>query len=257
MTGAVRAGLTIVILSLSLPASAEDPQSYIDRGVQFLDAGHLEDARAAFAQAQQLAPDKANPYRLLGIVDARLGRCTDAVKELTAFIDRVTPGDPRVREAITIRDRCKEELSPKLGTLVVETTPASAEVRLDDANGQVVGTTPYRNDALAVGSHVVYISSSGYKSISRGLSVAQNETVRLELTLEAEPTPAVVEKAPAPPIAVAAPAPQPVGKKRSRKWIAAVVASVVAVAVLGIGLGVGLSPPSTPTGTLGPPIQLR
>ena len=51
--------------------------------------------------------------------------------ELEIFLGKVQPDDPRTSEAVVLRDRCKEELQPKLGTLVVESEPSGAEVRLE------------------------------------------------------------------------------------------------------------------------------
>jgi Flp pilus assembly protein TadD len=58
----------------------------IDRGMALYKAGDLASARSAFSEAQRLAPDKANPYRLLGLVDARLGHCTEAAPEIETFL---------------------------------------------------------------------------------------------------------------------------------------------------------------------------
>lgn len=235
------------VLAAGSVARADDPQSWVDRGTQLLDAGSLEEARAAFAHARELAPDRANPYRLLGIVDARLGRCADAIGELDTFLARVQPGDPRVREVVTIRDRCKEDIQPKVGTLVVESTPAGATVRLDEAAAAPVGETPYRNAALPAGAHVVYLSRPGYKPVVRAVSVGRSETVRLELSLEAE---AAVPVASVPEAAVrttqaATTAASPA--RKPRYWIIGVAVGAAVAGALAVGLGVGLS--ARPSGT--------
>src|SRR5687767_4119857 len=100
------------------PADVDaEAQRLLTKGVRLMDSGHLEDARVEFDKVQKLAPDKANPYRLLGVVDFRLGRCKEALQELDAFLAKVGPNDRRVTEVVSMRDKCKEDLAPKVGTL--------------------------------------------------------------------------------------------------------------------------------------------
>jgi hypothetical protein len=224
--------------------SASDALQLLDRGIALFQAGDLPAAREAFVKARELVPDKANPYRWLGLVDARAGRCKEAVEELDTFIGRVPPGDPRTVEAITIRDRCKEELQPKVGTLVIESTPTGAEVLLDDLDRAPVGTTPYRNDALTVGSHLLALRKPGHRQLTKSITLGRGETIRLDLSLTPEAAPVAVTPVPAPvPAAntLTAPAPEPAPKKSNKIAIAVgVTVGVVAAAALGIGLGIGL-----------------
>jgi hypothetical protein len=241
-----------VLLLLTGLARADDVSTALgelDRGVALFQSGDLTAARAAFARARDLVPDKANPYRWLGLVDARLGRCAEAIQELDEFVRRVPTNDTRAVEAITIRDRCKEELQPKVGTLVIESTPPGAEVHLDEPEAPA-GVTPYRNDAVPVGSHVVYLHKPGYRALEKSVRVGRNETVRLDLALSAEPTPSP-SPSPSPSVVLTPPSTQPpaptVEKRKSKLWIIGVVAGAVAVAGLGVGLGIGLSGHSNET----------
>ena len=80
-------------LLLSLLASSAAAQTanetralrFIEAGYALLNAGDLDGARATFIKARDLVPDKANPYRWLGIVEARLGRCADALISFDEF----------------------------------------------------------------------------------------------------------------------------------------------------------------------------
>src|SRR5438132_9838649 len=94
-----------------------------ESGIRLFYAGKLAEARAAFEEAHRLAPDKANPYRWLGLTEARLGDCASAIRDLDAFLKVIPPRDARSPEAVTVRDRCKADLQPQLGSLSVETTP--------------------------------------------------------------------------------------------------------------------------------------
>src|SRR5262249_58361569 len=104
----------------------------LDEGIKQFNNGELQEARDAFSRARELVPDKANPYRWLGLVDARMGRCDEAIKELEIFLQKVPPNDQRVAEAVTLRDRCRENMQPRTGGLEVTTRPGGAEVRLED-----------------------------------------------------------------------------------------------------------------------------
>src|SRR5262249_14838729 len=134
------------------------------------------EARAAFERARSLLPDKPNAYRWLGLTDARLGRCQDAVANLDSFLGRVPSTDPRVAEVQMVRERCQEELHPKGGTLVIESTPSGAEVTIDDRGGPSLGRTPYRVTALAMGTHKVRLRKPGYADLEKTVQLGQGET---------------------------------------------------------------------------------
>jgi hypothetical protein len=180
------------------PATPEEMQAgkLIERGAALFTSGRVTEARALFQQAHKLVPEKANPWRWMGMSDARLGKCTAAVEELEGFLERVPPRDPRVAEAVTIRDRCREELGPTSGTLVIESTPTGAEVEITGAGekARVAGRTPYRNDKLALGDHAVTIRKVGYAPLDKRFSIARRETVRLDVALQ----PAVEQRNPPP-----------------------------------------------------------
>jgi hypothetical protein len=214
----------------------------LDSGISQFQAGKLEAARDAFLKARDLVPDKANPHRWLGLVYARMGKCSQAVWELESFIRRVPPNDPRTVEAATLRDRCKAELKPKFGALVVDSNPAEASVRLDDANNPVIGTTPYRNEAVPVGSHLVVVEKPGFQTSQKGVQVSEQGTTQVDFSLSPESI--------AQPVAASSP-PE---KKKPRYWMYGVIggAAVLVVVALGVGLGVGLSNSSSGPTTIDP-----
>jgi hypothetical protein len=178
---------------------------------------------------------------LLGIVDARLGDCARAVIELDTFLSRVPVDDPRAIEAITVRDRCKEELTAKIGTLSVESSPSGAEVRLDVQDKAPDGVTPWRNDQISVGNHVVFLRKPGYLQGLSAVQISRGGLTNVQIALQPEPVaapPPVVNARPAPaPQVIVAQSPPPPPKK-SKAWIAAVVVPLGVVVIAGaIGLG--------------------
>jgi len=99
-----------LLLVLVTPAHADadaEALEYLDKGVEAYNAGRLHAARELFALAHERAPDKANPFRWLALVDGKLGRCAEALVELDQFLDRVPVGDPRSAELYELRDRCR------------------------------------------------------------------------------------------------------------------------------------------------------
>ena len=215
--------------SASPADAAKQAQALLDDGVALFKAGDLERARVALSRASLLVPDKPNPYRWIGLVETRLGHCQAALVAFDAFLLRVQPGDQRTIEVVTLRDRCRAELEPKVGTLIVQTTPPGADVRLLAAGDPSLGHTPIENTEMPAGSHILVVRKPGYVEISRGVSVAEKEVVRLDLVLQ--------------------PVPQP---RRRRYWIIGAVLGPLAAVGLGVGLGVGLTRSDTRTF---PPIQ--
>jgi hypothetical protein len=222
------------------PQAESEAQRVLNEGVQLMDQGHLPEARVKFQQVRDLAPDKANPYRLLGVVDFRLGHCKEAVEELETFLGKVGPNDRRVTEVVSMRDKCREELAPKIGELTVESNPAGADVFLDDdSTGHSVGTTPYKNTEMPIGAHVVFLHKKGFKPESRGINLQKNDRLKVAFTLVKE------ELAHAPQ--------KPLYKKG---WFWGVFASAVAVAGGAVAVGVYYGTRPTPFNTTLAPVKL-
>lgn len=216
--------------------SGKDALLLLDQGIALYKAGKFAEARSAFDRARVLVPDKANPYRWLGLADAHLGRCADAITSLELFIAKVPANDSRVMEAVAVRDRCREELAPKVGVLVVDSTPPGADVRLDSEAGAILGVTPLRQDGIPVGQHFLFLKKDGHSPVQRSFLIDRGQTIHLELSLS--PLPVVVAPVAAA-VEIREPAPPPPAKKRPY-WIIGVAVGVVAVAAVGIGLGLGL-----------------
>ena len=70
------------------------------------------------------------------------------------------------------------------GSLVVESFPTDSDVSVD---GQAVGSTPLRLDAVEAGSVRVNVSHSGYSSTSRTVVVVPDQTSRLRVRLDPLP----------------------------------------------------------------------
>jgi hypothetical protein len=108
-------GTVLVILLTTAWARAQSPEAdallVLDRGIALYEKGELEKAKAAFIVARDLVPDKPNPRRWLGLTEARLHHCREALVELEVFLSRAPDDDPRRGEVAIVRDRCRDELA--------------------------------------------------------------------------------------------------------------------------------------------------
>ena len=141
-----RAVPLLVLALLSSPAWADgedEARRRLEEGSLLFQQGQLLRARTAFAAAHDLAPERANPYRWLGLVDAQLGRCEDALHSLAEFEKRVPPTDPRLAETRQVRERCRGELEEQ-ATLSLESNPTGAKASLGDPP-EPLGSTPIAN----------------------------------------------------------------------------------------------------------------
>ena len=71
--------------------------------------------------------------------------------------------------------------SPIYGSLDINSTPADADIYLDDKK---IGTTPMFIEEQLIGSHVVKISKQGYKDHKSTVEVSESNTATVTATLE-------------------------------------------------------------------------
>jgi hypothetical protein len=179
--------LVIAIILTAKNATAQtnpidEASERVNHGLELYAAGDLEGARREWAGAQSLVPSKPNPYRLLAMVDARLGRCQEAVREADLFL-KLAPADDRRRGDVeSIREQCQRELAPKTGSLKVTTSPPGAEVRIDEEQGALAGHTPLALP-LAVGRHVVFLRKQGFVAVTRAAEVTPGSALQIDVAL--------------------------------------------------------------------------
>jgi len=108
-------------VAASAPVETE-ALGHLDRGVAAYRAGDYALAEHELRTAQQLVPDRANPYRWLALTEAALGECPAALVDIESFLSRIAAGDPRVAEMVQLRQHCVLELHAKRAP---ETAPAA------------------------------------------------------------------------------------------------------------------------------------
>jgi hypothetical protein len=98
--------LTLICTYVQADKLEDAAQLLVDRGLEAWAKGDLPAARASFASARDLLPEKPNPYRLLALADQKLGRCDDALKEADRFLALAAASDPRRAEVQSLREGC-------------------------------------------------------------------------------------------------------------------------------------------------------
>lgn len=75
--------------------------------------------------------------------------------------------------------------TPITGSVVVTSTPAMADVYLDN---QHMGRTPLELDNIVIGNHTLRISKTGYKEYNQKVTIVEGQTVNSNTTLTAAST---------------------------------------------------------------------
>jgi hypothetical protein len=183
-------------------------------------------------------------HRWLGLTEAKLGHCADAVVALEQFLAS-SPPDADSAEAVAVRDQCKLALAAR-SSVRVETSPPGADVRIDpdddDPKKPSLGVTPLSLEGIPPGDHLIAVYRAGYKTATRIVTFATGRVTRVELTLVPVAPTQTVAVVTASPVT----APKPVWK-RSWFWPTIVGAAVVVGIAVGVGVGVGTQPKSFPT----------
>jgi hypothetical protein len=101
-------------------------QALVDSGLREWERGDLPAARALFAHARDVLPDKPNPYRLLALIDSKLGHCAAAVLEAERFLALTPPDDRRRGEIVAVRESCTA--APAKMNMSVNVNPAPTAI---------------------------------------------------------------------------------------------------------------------------------
>jgi hypothetical protein len=120
------AAVLVMLASSSRADDADAPAlDHLDRGIAAYRIGDYETAHREFGLAQELAPDRPNPYRWLALTEIKQGDCREALVHIEAFMSRVPVGDARVPEMVAQRQQCVHEaqVQPSPPPPPAETTP--------------------------------------------------------------------------------------------------------------------------------------
>jgi len=108
------AAAAVALVATAAGAEERDEAAlrHLDVGIAAYRAGDFRTARREFDRARELVPEKANPYRWLGMAEQQLGNCTQALLAFEMFLKLVPPSDERVGEVTRLRDACQQQPRP-------------------------------------------------------------------------------------------------------------------------------------------------
>jgi hypothetical protein len=205
-----RAALIALVVGAAAVARADavtDAAAEMEKAQDNLDRGEFDAAIGRFNVARSLVPQSSGPYLGLGLAYQRSGRCAEAIPFLEEYLRRKANAKPEAGAALAdCRARTASARLP--GKVQITSDPLGAEVRIDDANGLVVGNTPYESTALTPGTHRLFLSLRGFRPGAGEVLVQPGTTTTLAVALSPEPRPAPPSPPPEAP-RPAAPAPAP------------------------------------------------
>lgn len=170
------------------PQQTEDPtlaqaRAAYDEGRREFEAGHYEQALAAFERALQLRP---NPIVLISIGNSqeRLGRISDAIASFERYL-RERPDAP---DRAQIEQRLAE-LRRRPATLHVTSTPPGARILIDGRDTNQVTPADVQTEP---GRHALRLELAGYRAATSEVDAAPGGRAEItqELSAEAPSTPA-------------------------------------------------------------------
>lgn len=197
---------TLVLLSLlaqagtpaASPEARAKAQALLKEGAQYYQQGQFADALEKFEQAYAFFPSPKLFFNI-GQASRDLGRPVDAVDAFEKFLLQAADAAP---ELIAEAKRSVEELSPKIGKLLIDCTMSGAMISVDGKN---VGQAPLVDMVrVTPGNHQVTATHPSVMPAVENVTVAAGtvQTIVLRPRLLAE----VASPAP---VAPTAPAPAP------------------------------------------------
>ena len=198
-------GLLVVFLAtlnVTTVASAQPSPEDVGRAEQLFDEGVAASDRGDFAAA---LTSFEGSYNLNPLPDVlyNIAMCHKALADLpaalNAFKDYVAAmGGNLAPEEQAEFDVLLAELVPQVGRLVLESTEAAAQVRVD---GSAVGTTPLGGwHAVAPGQHRIEVSKPGFEPYVIEVDVAAGQTLPIGAPLVALAVVPPVGPGPVPPV---------------------------------------------------------
>jgi PEGA domain len=182
-----------VLCAVVRPASAEDVESIVRRGVELRRQGKDLEALALFrsAAATQRAP---RVLAQLALAEQSLGLWPQAEADFKEALGATS--DPWIVKNRQALDEAEKVVEDHLGSLIVWGTPDGAEVTI---NGAVVGTLPQtRNLRLPVGSVQLAARAPGFIETTRQVQIGSGALQREHVELAATPKAPEISLAAAP-----------------------------------------------------------
>ncbi len=149
------------------------------------DAGQWREALAGYDAAILILESSSIQYRR-GLCLEKLERYEDAIDAYERFLvlDPAAPEGGRVRADIERLQGIVERLRRSL--LTVNTVPSGADVRLDAADGPLLGRTPLLEVRVEPGEHTLHITKEGYQPLQERVDAQPGKTLVVSYPLQEE-----------------------------------------------------------------------
>lgn len=145
-------------------------------------SGLYEQAIAKFNEAYALSKDTQILYSV-AVSHQQLRNWEQCVSVMEDFIAKTPPGpDPTLDRARNTRDLCEARIESDQELSII-TTPAGANVYVDNKNTGVKGQTPFKM-TLRPGKHRIWIELDGYEPQMQDIEVQKREPFNLTVTLK-------------------------------------------------------------------------
>ncbi len=174
------AGFTVAVAMLIASGAAaqegdsHDAAKHFQRGVALYGETDYRAALVEFKRAYAIAPNVAVLYNV-GEAEYQLQEYANALTTFERYLAQSPAADGRRGEI----ESTVEVLRARVGRLTVTTSPAGAEVAVDD---QLVGKTPLEESILvSVGHRKVTVSLAGRQTTTRYVDVAADDTVPVSI----------------------------------------------------------------------------
>ncbi|MBI5480694.1 MAG: PEGA domain-containing protein [Deltaproteobacteria bacterium] len=212
-----------VALAQGVEGKKQDAKRLRDRGTEAFDAREYAAALQYFEDAYRAYPTPVLKFNMALALE-KLDRPADTLEAFEAFLAEAKEADSDARAYAATR---VPGLEQRVGTLVVATSAASAEVAVD---GKVRGTTPLpRPLRVAPGRHRVVVSKAGHRSFTSDFTAKAGETQRLFPELRAIETSR----------------PERARPSFAKRHTGSLITGGVAVVIAGVATGLGVSTWST------------
>ncbi|HVP67568.1 MAG TPA: PEGA domain-containing protein [Anaeromyxobacteraceae bacterium] len=261
MPAAVAAALLVTLvpapsLAASKAAQADDAKTaeakaHFRQGVTYYKEARYREAISEFQAAYKIKPSGVLHYNI-GQAYEKLGDIPAALNAYNDYLREVPKAQNRETVQRVIANLQARLAASGVQMLYVTSDPSDAEVWID---GQLRGRSPF-NAALPQGSHVVSVTKSGYRTVSREVILSPERSHEVGLSLQAAPpgvavpaaqppvvqptTPPNLTPAPPPPPPVATASTQAPAKVERKNWLGPIIAGSVAVVAAGAGIWMGI-----------------
>jgi hypothetical protein len=164
--------------------AAANAGTYWEQGASRMEQGDYLGALGSFRRAHDLAPSPRTLVQI-GLAEQALERWVDAEAHLSEGL--AARSDPWVERRRRILEEALEKIRSRLCELLVEGSPAGAEVLLD---GEVVGVLPFgRPLRVVAGRRTMEVRAPGFHSARRQVALDPGGRRRESFDLVARPPP--------------------------------------------------------------------